>query len=77
MSRKTTRQVERSGFALALHLALNGTTTEAFARRIGRSLRTVQRWRNGESVPGAEDFAAILAALDLPPEFFYPVEEAA
>jgi transcriptional regulator with XRE-family HTH domain len=74
MSRKATRQVERSGFALRLHLALSETTTEAFARQIGRTLRTVQRWRNGESEPTAEDFALIMRELGRDHDYFYPVE---
>lgn len=78
MSRKATRHV-RSGFALQLHLALteDRVTTEQFARRIDKTLRTVQRWRSGESAPGAEDFALVMRELGRGPEFFYPEKEAA
>lgn len=78
MSRNATRQL-RTGFALQLHQALleDGLTTEQFARSIDRTLRTVQRWRSGESAPGAEDFALVMRALGRGPEFFYPDTEAA
>jgi transcriptional regulator with XRE-family HTH domain len=82
MSRKATRQVHRSGFALRLHLAIkeDGLTAEQFARQIDKPLRTVQRWRNGESTPGASDFVLLMRALDRDQDYFYPsppTEEAA
>lgn len=79
MSRHATRQVERQGFALRLHLALleAGLTSEGFARQIDKPLRTVQRWRNGESEPGAGDFALLMRSLDRDATYFYPSEEAA
>lgn len=51
-------------------------TTEQFARKIDKTLRTVQRWRSGESVPSAGDFALVMRELDRGPEFFYPAEAA-
>lgn len=82
MSRNATRQVARSGFALRLHTALqeDGLTTEQFARSIDRTLRTVQRWRSGESAPGAADFALVMRELGRDHDYFYPsppTEEAA
>lgn len=77
MTRRATRHVERAGFALRLHQALQETTSEEFARRIDKPLRTVQRWRNGESEPGAEDFALVMRELGLGPDYFYPAREAA
>lgn len=79
MSRNATRQVERSGFALAFHTALLSAElgTEEFARKIDRPLRTVYRWRNGESEPDAANFALILHALGLSADVFFPPEEQA
>jgi len=50
---------------------------EEFARSIGKPLRTVQRWRSGDTVPGAEDFALVMRVLGRGPEFFYPDGKAA
>lgn len=58
-------------------MALSDTTSEEFARRIGKPLRTVQRWRNGESEPGAEDFSVLMRELGLSHDYFYPETEAA
>lgn len=51
--------------------ALNGTTSEAFARRIDKTLRTVQRWRAGESQPNGADLILIATALEKEPAWFY------
>lgn len=51
--------------------ALNGTTSEAFARRIDRTLRTVQRWRAGESQPSGADLVLIAMTLERDPAWFY------
>jgi hypothetical protein len=77
MTRKATRQVGRSGFALRFHEALldGQYTTEGFARSIDRPLRTVQRWRAGESTPNAGDFALICRATGRGHEYFYPGPE--
>lgn len=84
MSRKATRQVEapaddsrlktpRSGFALRLHAALAeaSLSTEDFARQIDRPLRTVQRWRNGQSEPTGAALVLIARELDRDPSWFY------
>jgi transcriptional regulator with XRE-family HTH domain len=73
MSRQATRQIERAGFAARLHEALSerGQTTEDFARQIGKTLRTVQRWRNGESEPFGHDLVRIASELDRDPDWFY------
>jgi transcriptional regulator with XRE-family HTH domain len=80
MTRKATRQVEREGFSLRLHQALSeaGMTTETFARQIDRTLRTAQRWRNGEGAPSGEDLIRIARVLDRDPSWFYgDMEDAA
>jgi DNA-binding transcriptional regulator YiaG len=51
--------------------ALRGTTSEAFAREINRTLRTVQRWRGGESAPSGADLIVIARALGREPSWFY------
>lgn len=71
MTRKATRQVERSGFALRLHEALGEKTTESFAREVGCTLRTAQRWRNGESEPSGADLVRIGDVLERDPSWFY------
>lgn len=72
MARHATRQVRPpSAFAANLDHALQGTTSEAFARRIDRTLRTVQRWRSGESEPRGEDVVLIARALDMTVEDLY------
>lgn len=75
MSRNATGQLR--AFAANFNAALDGTTSEAFARRIDRTLRTVQRWRAGESVPRGDDLVLIAEALDMTVEALYresPVE---
>lgn len=74
MSRKATRQVDRSGFALRLHTALGDKTSEAFSREIDRTLRTVIRWRNGESQPSGADLVLIARALGRDPEWFFAAD---
>lgn len=79
MSRKATRQVERTGFALRLHTALveEGLTAENFARDIDTTLRTVQRWRNGESQPSGADLVVIARRLGRDPAWFFGHEREA
>lgn len=62
---------DRTGFAAKLHEALEGTTSESFARQINRPLRTVQRWRNGESEPTGAALVEIARALGRDPAWFY------
>lgn len=52
-------------------MALGDTTSEAFARRIDRSLRTVQRWRGGDSEPTGADLVLIAKTLDRDPAWFF------
>ncbi|HTE63675.1 MAG TPA: helix-turn-helix transcriptional regulator [Solirubrobacteraceae bacterium] len=68
-----------ASFADRLNEALAGTTSESFARRIDRTLRTVQRWRSGESEPRGADLVLIARTLDRDPGWFYiePEREAA
>jgi transcriptional regulator with XRE-family HTH domain len=68
---------ERTGFAAKLNLALAGTTSESFARRIDRTLRTVQRWRSGATEPSGADLVLIARELDRDPSWFYEDEKAA
>lgn len=58
-------------FATRLNEALDGTTSEAFARSIDRTLRTVQRWRAGESEPRGADLVLVARALERDPAWFY------
>jgi transcriptional regulator with XRE-family HTH domain len=77
MSRRATRQVSsREGFALRFHEALDGRTSEAFARELGVTLRTVQRWRNGEGEPTAAVLIRLAALLERDPGWFYDKEAA-
>lgn len=64
----------RTGFAAKLDEALSGTTSESFARSIDRTLRTVQRWRNGHSQPSGADLVLIARTLDRDPAWFYDPE---
>jgi DNA-binding transcriptional regulator YiaG len=65
-------------FCDRLNEALAGTTSESFARRIDRTLRTVQRWRSGDTEPSGADLVLIARELDRDPSWFYEtVEEAA
>lgn len=59
-------------FADRLNEALGSTTSESFARRIDRTLRTVQRWRSGESEPRGVDLVLLANALGRDPAWFYP-----
>ena len=70
----------RVGFAARLDEALtvDGLTTENFARLVDVTLRTAQRWRNGEGQPTAEALVRIARKLDRDPAWFYNnLEEAA
>lgn len=69
--------VQRTGFALKLHEALGRTTSESFARDVDKSLRTVMRWRNGESEPSGSDLVLIARTLGRDPSWFYETEEMA
>lgn len=71
MSRPFNTTFGQSTFAARLNEALGGTTSEAFARRIDRALRTVQRWRAGESEPSGADLVLIARALGRDPSWFY------
>lgn len=44
---------------------------ETFARRIDVPLRTVQRWRSGESEPRSRDLVIMAAALGREPAWFF------
>ena len=46
-------------------------TTEDFARAIGCTLRTAQRWRAGESEPSGADLIRIAEVLEREPSWFY------
>ena len=76
MSRKATRhvsEVRHTGFAAKLRQALaeDKLTAEDFSRRIDRTLRTVQRWRAGESQPTGADLVLIARELKRDPSWFY------
>lgn len=72
MSRSATRQVvQRSGFARRFHQALDGRTSEEFARELGVTLRTVQRWRSGEGEPRAAELIRLAELLGRDPAWFY------
>ena len=61
-------------FAAKLNEALAGTTSESFARSIDRTLRTIQRWRSGESEPRGADLVLVAQALDRDPAWFYETD---
>lgn len=63
-------------FATRLNEALGTTTSEAFARTIDRTLRTVQRWRSGESEPRGADLVLIARVLEREPSWFYEEQAA-
>lgn len=69
----------REGFAARLDEALkaDGLTTEGFARLVDVTLRTAQRWRNGEGQPTAEGLLRIARELDRDPAWFYEDEREA
>jgi len=74
----TTPASQRTGvFASRLNEALTGTTSEAFARRIDKSLRTVTRWRAGNSEPSGADLVLIARELERAPEWFFSEPTAA
>jgi transcriptional regulator with XRE-family HTH domain len=70
------RQVNTTGssptFADRFNEALDGTTSESFARRINRPLRTVQRWKAGTSEPHGTNLVLIARELGRDPSWFYP-----
>lgn len=52
--------------------------TEEMARRIGVSLRVVQKWRDGSVAPSGVNLIALSQVLGRNPDFFYvEVDEAA
>jgi transcriptional regulator with XRE-family HTH domain len=54
---------------------MEGEPVEAFARRINVPMRTVQRWRSGETEPRSRDLLLVARALGRDPAWFYPVDE--
>lgn len=77
MSRQVNTTSSDSIFAARLNQALSGTTSESFARQIDKTLRTVQRWRAGDSEPSGSDLVVLARALDRDPSWFYETEEMA
>jgi transcriptional regulator with XRE-family HTH domain len=78
MSRRSTRHLpERDGFAARFHEALvaRQITSENFAREIDKTLRTVQRWRSGDSEPSGADLVLIASALGRDPSWFYEPDD--
>lgn len=74
MSRRSTRLSSpngRSAFAANLNAALSSTTSEAFARRIDKPLRTVQRWRAGHTEPKGEALLLVARELGITVEDLY------
>lgn len=59
-------------FATRLNARLTGTTSESFARRIDVTLRTVQRWRAGESEPQGSALIRVARELNCDPADLYP-----
>jgi DNA-binding transcriptional regulator YiaG len=58
-----------------LNHRLDGTTSEAFARRVDVTLRTVQRWRSGETQPNGADLLRVARELNCNPADLYPADE--
>lgn len=77
MSRQVNTTSSGGSFADRLDEALQGTTSESFARQIDRTLRTVQRWRKGETKPSGEDLILVARTLDRDPSWFYGAEDVA
>lgn len=74
MSRHATRP-GRSGFAARFHEALGARTSEDFAREFNVTLRTVQRWRSGESEPRGEQLVRLADSLGRDAGWFYTDHE--
>jgi transcriptional regulator with XRE-family HTH domain len=66
------KHVTRPQFAEKLRAAqaAKGLTAEQLARQIDRSLRLVQKWRAGDSVPSFGNVVRLSRALDVPIDYF-------
>lgn len=62
---------------LRVAAAAKGLTQQEVAIRLGMSMRAVQKWFLGESVPGGGKLIALARLLDQEPEWFFEEEEAA
>lgn len=60
-------------FAVRFDEALrnDGRTNEQFARDTGFTLRTVLRWRHGDSMPSGSSLVKLAVALGREPGWFY------
>jgi len=52
-------------------LKADGRTSEQFARDTGFTLRTVTRWRSGDSSPYGDSLVRLAQALGREPAWFY------
>jgi transcriptional regulator with XRE-family HTH domain len=52
-------------------LTADGRTNEQFARDVGFTLRTITRWRAGDSAPTGASLIRLAVALGREPGWFY------
>lgn len=79
MSRRSTRQ-SRFNAALVRELRVErGITHEDLARAVGVTLRTVQRWQDGDSEPRGAQLLQIARVFNVLPDALYtdPEDQAA
>lgn len=77
MSRQSSRQFCGDLVRAARERVSPRLTNEELARRVGVTLRTVQRWQDGESEPRGGQLLSLASALDVAPDDFYCDREAA
>lgn len=77
MSRQQVRQLGPVAINLRAAQAEAGLTTEALARELDSSVRTVQRWRLSEGEPSGEYLVKLAVVLGREPGWFYSEPQAA
>jgi DNA-binding transcriptional regulator YiaG len=77
MSRRQVRHARFDGERVRVARKEIGLSNEALARAIDVSLRTVQRWQDGENAPQGAQLLRLAKALGLQPEDLYVEDEPA
>lgn len=75
MSRRSTRHLTFDAELLKAIRAEQGITHEELARRANVTLRTVQRWQDGESEPRGAQLLNLANALGVDPDSLYAETE--